>query len=431
MENEDSKPDIENLKRFSSRILTKDRGKSPFFSGRSQEIDDVELSIEGVMERLRDGRPRPAADETWLFQGSPGAGKSALLERLEEKWSTQANERTPFALPVRADLIFSQANLVAKIADAVVMANSKDTKAETELRQAVSTDRGSATDIGGEFIIKASTRISEAKSIFTNPRESTWETLARVFPPEHWSRPIVLLLDEAQSLHHWEGPSEISNLHQGNHGLPIIPIYAGLSDTFEALRKHGITRMAQRRRVTLGALKQSEAEAAVLLMLDAFRVEGDDHDGWARKVARDCCGWPQHLQTGLQALAKAVVDNDGMLGPIEGAIADSVFEMSEKYRNDYYEERLDDDLACSIGLMHIALDAARPPGKTLAELKCIVANSAHDNQEYKYQLPEKMDTPNFLNRMIKRGFLQQTKPGRRFICPIPSMTDYIGKLAIE
>ena len=152
------------------------------------------------------------------------------------------------------------------------MANN-DTDAADKLRQIVSVDRSSATDIGGEFVIRASTRISEAKSVVTNPRELTWETLARIFPRENWSRPIVLLLDEAQSLHHWEGPSEILNLHQGSHGLPIIPIYAGLSDSFEALRKHEISRMAQQRRVTLGALEQREAKAAVLSMLDAFHVE--------------------------------------------------------------------------------------------------------------------------------------------------------------
>ena len=48
---ENSKPDIAGPKKFSSRILTKDRGSTPFFSGRHQIIEDIELSIEGVMER--------------------------------------------------------------------------------------------------------------------------------------------------------------------------------------------------------------------------------------------------------------------------------------------------------------------------------------------------------------------------------------------
>ena len=428
MRNNDSMPDIEKLKLFSSKVLTKDRGESPFFSGRNQEIEDVELSIEGVMERLRLGKPKPASDETWLFQGPPGVGKSALLEKLEDRWKAKETEGTPIAVPLRPDIILNQANLVAKIADAVAAAND-DSETADKLHQIVSVDRGSSTDIGSELIIKASTQISRSKSVATNPRELNWETLTRFFPRENWKRPVVLLLDEVQSLHRWKGPSEISNLHQGIHGLPIIPIYAGLSDSFEALRTHDISRMARRRRVTLGALDQREAEASAMLMLDTFRVGGTHRGDWARRIARECSGWPQHLQTSLQALAEAVVDNNGALGPTEGAFADSVSEMSETYRNEYYEERLDDDLAGSIGLVHIALDAARPPGKTLAELKDIVANRANGSKEYKHQLPEMLDVSMFLNRMIKRGFLQLSRSGRRFACPIPSMTDYIRKLA--
>ena len=189
--------------------------------------------------------------------------------------------------------------------------------------------------------------------------------------------------------------------------------------------------MSHRRRVTLGALDQQETEAAAMLMLETFRVGGSHREDWARRIALECSGWPQHLQTGLQALAKAVVDNDGMLGPTEGAFADTVSKTSETYRNEYYRERLDNDLAGSIGLLHIALDAARPPGKTLADLKDIIANRANGSEEHKYQLPEMLDVSMFLNRMIKRGFLQLSRSGRRFVCPIPSMNDYIRELAID
>ena len=429
MKNKGSAPDIEKLKRFSSRLPTKDRGESPFFSGRNQEIEDIELTLEGVMERLRLGKPMPASDETWLFQGPPGVGKSALLGKLEDRWNEKEKEGAPIALPIRPDIILNQANLVAKIADAVATSND-DTETADKLRQIVSLDSGSATEISGELVVKASTQISKSKSVVTNPRELNWDTLTRFLPRKNWKEPVVLLLDEAQSLRRWKGPSEISNLHQGIHGLPIVPIFAGLSDSFEVLRTHDISRMSNRRRVTLGALEQQEAETDVMLMLDTFRVGGTHHYDWARQIARDCNGWPQHLQTGMQALARAVVDNDGMLGPAEGAFADAVSKTFEKYRNEYYRERLDDDLACSIGLLHITLDAARPPGKMLAELKNIIAEHANDRKEYKYQLPNMLDASMFLNRLIERGFLQQTKSGHRFVCPIPSMTDYISELAI-
>ena len=427
MVHEESKPDIDGLKVFASAILTKDRGWSPFFSGRHQEIEDVELGIEGVMTRLRNGERMPAFDETWLFQGPPGVGKSALLAKLKERWNVKENDAAPIALPIRADHVFSQPKLVAKIAVAVTSANF-DAEVSQKLGRIVSIDNGSITSDGGVFPIEDSVQLSEVKSVFRNPRELTWETLISLFPRKKWKRPVVLLLDEAQSLRRWEGPSEISNLHQGIHSLPIIPIFAGLSDSFEVLRNHDISRMAHRRRVTLWALEQREAEEAVKSMLDAFRVEGSNHEDWIHRIAEESGGWPQHLQTGIQALAKVVAENHGMLGPAEGNFASAVSEISARYRNECHEGRLDDDLAGCFGLLHVVLDAARPPGKSLATLKGIILSHANDSKKDEYQLPEIFDASRLLNRMIKRGFLQLSMPGRRYICPIPSLIDYIGEL---
>ena len=419
MVREESKPDIDGLKIFASPILTKDRGWSPFFSGRHQEIENVELGVEGVMTRFQSGERMPASDETWLFQGPPGVGKSALLAKLGERWNVKKSDAAPIAVPIRADHVFSQANLVAKIADALAISNN-DAEASDKLEQIVSIDHGST--------ISADTEFSEGQSVVRNSRELTWETLTSLFPRKNWKRPVVLLLDEAQSLSRWEGPSEISNLHQGIHSLPIIPIFAGLSDSFEVLRDHDISRMAHRRRVTLWALEQSEAEEAVKSMLDAFRVGGSNHEDWMHRITEESGGWPQHLQTGMQALAKVVAENHGMLGPLEGDFADAVSEISARYRNESYEGRFDDDLAGCFGLLHAVLDAARPPGKSLATLKGIISSHANDSKEDEYQLPEMLDASMLLNRMIKRGFLQLSMPGRRYICPIPSLTDYINGL---
>ena len=424
---ENSKPDISGLKKFSSRILTKDRGSTPFFSGRHQVIEDIELSIEGVMERYRNGIRMPAADETWLFEGPPGVGKSALLARLDERWSSEASEANPISLPIRVDLIHNQANLVSEIADAIAIANS-DADASDKLRQIVSRDHSFATSVGGEFLTKATAQSSEENPVTANPRELTWKTLATLFPPEKWKRPVVLMLDEVQSLTDLEGQSEISNLHQGIHGLPIIPIFAGLLDSYDALRKHHISRMSHRRRVTLGALEQSEAEDSVKRMLDAFRVDGSNRCDWARRIAGECSGWPQHLQTSLQALAKVLTANNGILGPTDGDFARSVSEISATYRNEYYEDRLDDDLAGCAGLLHIVLKSARSPGKTLTELKRTISIRAKDSEDCNYQLPENLDASGLLNRMIMQGFLQRSGNGHRYFCPIPSLTGYIHEL---
>ena len=237
------------------------------------------------------------------------------------------------------------------------------------------------------------------------------------------------MLDEVQSMRDLAGQSEVSNLHQGIHGLPIIPIFAGLLDSYDALRKHHISRMSSRRRVTLGALEQSEAENSVKRMLDAFRVDSSNRCDWARRIAGECGGWPQHLHTNLQALAKVLATNNGMLAPTDGDFARFVSEISATYRNEYYEDRLDDDLVGCVGLLHIVLDSARHPGKTLAELNRAIAIHAKDSEDCKYQLPENLDASGLLNRMIMRGFLQRSGNGRRYFCPIPPLIGYIRELA--
>ena len=426
----DSESKLEELKEFASPILNKDRGSARFFSGRVQEIEDVELSIKGVMKRHLQGDPLPASDETWLFQGGPGAGKSALLKRLAERWDARQDEDAPIALTIRADLVINQSNLVAIIADAVATAND-DAEASNKLRQIAAVDRSSSTGIGGEFGIKAGTQINEGNSVAANPRELNWESLKNLFPKQDWKRPVILMLDEVQGLSHWSGPSEISNLHQGIHGLPIIPVFAGLSDSFDVLRMHDISRMSRRRRVTLGALEQTEAKKVVTMMLDAFCIEGSSHNDWARRIAFESCGWPQHLHVGLQALAKSVVANDGMLGSIEGEFANSVSGLFAKYRKEYYRDRLDDDLANCVGLIYSILNEARPPGKALGELRTIIEVQAKEDIGLKFQLPKLFDASALLDRMIKRGFLQLTDPDNRYICPIPSLVDYIGELAAK
>ena len=84
-------------------------------------------------------------------------------------------------------------------------------------------------------------------------------------------------------------------------------------------------------------------------------------------------------------------------------------------------------LVC-IGLLGFILDSARPPGKSLMELKRNIAARADNDGASEHQLPDGFDAAMLLDRMIKRGFLQLSKTGRRYICPIPSLTDYVFEL---
>ena len=153
-----------------------------------------------------------------------------------------------------------------------------------------------------------------------------------------------------------------------------------------------------------------------------------EHCDWVSRVARECSGWPQHLQTGLQALANALVVNEGKLGPTVGDFANAVSEQSAIYRNEYYEDWLDDDLSGCLGLLYLVLELAHLLGKPLVELKRDIAVRANNNGGHKHRLPDGFNASMLLDRLLERGFLQLSNTGRRYIFPIPSLTDYIGEL---
>ena len=64
------------------------RGRPVIFAGRTKEIEGVEEDLQGrIHERMswdkKKGAPPKWESPMWLFQGAPGAGKTALLRRLE------------------------------------------------------------------------------------------------------------------------------------------------------------------------------------------------------------------------------------------------------------------------------------------------------------------------------------------------------------
>ena len=76
-------PALDALRGFSK---LPDRKASPYFGGRTEELALVEGALSRIRERVQTGHRRPAGGESVLFQGAPGAGKSALLHHLVQRW---------------------------------------------------------------------------------------------------------------------------------------------------------------------------------------------------------------------------------------------------------------------------------------------------------------------------------------------------------
>ena len=78
---EPSTPDLPGLGRFAR---SGDRRPPPAFVGRRNILDAVEADLEDQLDDWRKGVLGAFAGVTWLLQGAPGAGKTALLTHLAE-----------------------------------------------------------------------------------------------------------------------------------------------------------------------------------------------------------------------------------------------------------------------------------------------------------------------------------------------------------
>ncbi len=77
-----------------------DKEKAAFFVGREDIIAGIESTVAGIESRikadfsetgLQPGKTTIASQKTWLIQGAPGAGKSALLSHLQNRWNARSN----------------------------------------------------------------------------------------------------------------------------------------------------------------------------------------------------------------------------------------------------------------------------------------------------------------------------------------------------
>ncbi len=65
----------------------------------------------------------------------------------------------------------------------------------------------------------------------------------------------------------------LSTLHEGKHGLLIIPLFAGLANSRKLLVQRGISRIGPDYIHTIGSLEPGQPGEAVRMMLKRFRVD--------------------------------------------------------------------------------------------------------------------------------------------------------------
>ena len=416
-----AEPDSDALRRFSK--LT-DREASPYFGGRTEELALVEGAPSQARVRVQTGHRRPAGGESVLFQGAPGAGKSALLHHLVQRWRGGGHE-APLVVDTEASHYVDERALAFHVAEAF------DPALAMQFRRSVAGHSSAIRTLSsGVRRVGTDTDTAESKH-HTATAEPTLANIARAFSGSR--RPVVLILDEAQDLEGFDTDLTrpvISKLHKGSHGGPFLTIFAGLAHADGVLQNCGISRFSRGHDRTLSALPLNEAVEIVHLMLAECRVRGDEEDmhRWAQILAKESCGWPQHLHVSLQALAAQLLaaSEPGRLEDVDSGFGITVLNASAQAREEYYERRIDAPLAGAWQLLAETLrrtDKAAPRDAVLGYIRA--GARPHGGSK---SLPKEYDAERFLDHMIRRGVLQRAS-GHMLVCPIPSFRDYIERIA--
>ncbi len=428
-------PDLGGLKEFSEST---DRETPVAFVGREEQIGALKRDLEARFRQRQgwEGPGFPPAWEgaTWLFQGAPGAGKTALLRRLK---NLKVNGRA-----VRVCLIDDEADLYndfrmkRKIAEAFVPGSA------AKMLGTDTTQTGKGAKVGGGVSgfgarLEGSADASKGKS--EQRAGLTWENFANKEKSQS-SSPLLLLFDEAQAPEDQAGP-QLRWLHKGEHGLPIIPVFGGLAWTKERFGELGISRFSGGRVHTLEALAEDDCKEVVRAFFEKFRVVGSpqQREEWAETIARECRGWPQHLHAGMQGLAEALVEAGGVLEKTDRPTA---LKGGADRRQEYYEARIS---SFESGFHEVRFLAAASVAymnrDSSGQLDSVLLGSAIDRghvrrlaldwpkmnleeADPRLMLPEGVAGKELVRAMIDAGMLHKGVNGVLHV-PIPSFADYL------
>ena len=419
-------PDIEGLKHFAASV---DR-EPPFrFAGREDELRIFQRNLNGLWKRWREGDPgeqAPWMGQTFLFQGAPGAGKTAMLERLglaqARTPEIDLQENLPPETPVRVCALEkgdmkNMAFLKRRIARTFFPGLNKDK--ELDGKEISSGGGGAGFNLGPLTIQWMAGKSKEV------PAE-VWEDIEdniRDFPWGH--RPVLVKFDEVQNLAE-DASDALDWLHKGEHGLPIIPIFGGLAWAEDRLDELMLSRLSDGRVYTLDRLSEAECGQILDAFYKRFRVSGVAEAGeqWKVLLYERSQGWPQHFHVGMKALAGGLARAGGNLAEAMKTEREAILEDEEKRRYQYYDRRTRSsrlhgkEILAATAIRHI------PPGTSilkddLADIVEDIHKTAGSPPSRSLRLPGGLSEDEFVKDMIKSGILHEYRPVSKSGNPMP------------
>ncbi|MDD9961688.1 MAG: NACHT domain-containing protein [Gammaproteobacteria bacterium] len=388
------------------------RSPPPVFVGRDEAISDILRAADRVHERWLENPRKPQRHAmTRLIQGAPGAGKSTLVERIQELAGQGAapSGTQHLALFLSASELSRPGDLEERISAQMPGG-------------LLATAAGAAVKLASSLLIGSSRPASGAADKAERAVRQGQETR---FPGT-----LLLMIDEAQqAAPHSPEANALRTLHQALHSLPILPMFAGLGHLQGHLKQEGIgiSRFAGPHCIhTIGALSPEESDGLLGGWLDHFEIGAKPRDlsRWQDAMRRDAQGWAMHTYDFLAPLARALADSPRPRR-LSAIGMDAVRQAAAANRNRHYSERYADEDG-------VISDAPDGVARLMARLRETGPQSGAEIRQTiqdAFKEPTKEGAAAWRQTLMARGFLQpvSTRQGMglpKYACPIPSLASY-------
>ncbi|MCY3628492.1 MAG: ATP-binding protein [Bacteroidota bacterium] len=354
-----------------------DRGPARYFHGRKKIRRDFKELL------------RYASQKTWgttfLIQGAPGVGKTALLEEI----ASDALENQWDVVDINLDDLYNSFHMAQTIGESHVARKQTVTTVDAKLLS-----RDHIKEVAGD--------------------SSVTQVLQRMNP----DLGVILILDEAQRIGAFSGtPNEIpvmgtlDTLHNGRLPHPVILLAAGLRTTLKAFGSLKISRFAEDCLVELGALNKASERAVIQDWLKKKGKAKGDPTAWIDAIVKETHGWPRHVQSYAKRAADHLEAGGGIMTTER---LNASLEAGREGRKVYYKQRVGDfygdEIQC---LVNSILDNPSGPPTSRIEIISSLAEKYGDRSK-----AEKL-----VKDFIEAGILE--KSGVGLAVPIPSMHTWL------
>ena len=406
----DTDPDLNGLEKF---VQEGDRTEPLHFAGREAEI----RAVEGLLDSVKEGK----AGQTRVITAAPGAGKSALLRKLEARW--KKNKTAQPAL-LEAPFFSDPVKVIG------AMFNAIDKNAARRFGVAETRTIGGHTNVKGKAFV-AEGEVGGHMSRSTHRTNLPTGFFAAFQELKDRETPVVLLVDEAQlwGANQEAGGQWISSLlteaHMNLRRLPLLIVAAGLGDAPKVVAERGASKLATGSKLVLGPLTDDEMREVCDKFFDRYRIAGGEEQRaeWTEAIIAGTDGWPRHLTNALRGAAQALIAGQGDLSQ---SSLQAARESGRGFRKEYCRDQIDPFKPMPELLAAVFSAMPKDKGASRVTIRDAIARAYQSTPI----LSDEMDMRVAFTTMLHKGLIQEFGDNQ-YDCPIPSMRTYVEKFCAE